>query len=343
MGRVKVQIKRIENTTNRQVTFSKRRNGLVKKAYELSVLCDVDVALIMFSPSGRVSLFSGNKSMEEILARYVNLPEHERGRLRNQEFLQRALGKLRSEANQTYQATSNPTTNTDSHLEEVQQEIVKCKSQIQNMEKRLRIFEEDPSEMTTLYEIKHREQILEETLKQVRIRKQHLLEEICNSSSTPATSQAHLPPVETSDHMNGFVTESPNNILEWLPHRDSQVHNLNILDSNGLLPLRDEPQEATEILVPPLNMFRGHNMNIDGQISRRDGLEDDNNDMQRPQFGQVIDVNFSPWTEFYPSGNCPTPADQPRGRALLDLYLSQFTPSTILSTPNDQHPTLCLL
>ncbi|KAH9755675.1 MADS-box domain-containing protein [Citrus sinensis] len=338
MGRVKVQIKRIENTTNRQVTFSKRRNGLVKKAYELSVLCDVDVALIMFSPSGRVSLFSGNKSMEEILARYVNLPEHERGRLRNQEFLQRALGKLRSEANQTYQATSNPTTNTDSHLEEVQQEIVKCKSQIQNMEKRLRIFEEDPSEMTTLYEIKHREQILEETLKQVRIRK-HLLEEICNSSSTPATSQAHLPPAETSDHMNGFVTESPNNILEWLPHRDSQVHNLNILDSNGLLPVSDEPQEATEILVPPLNMFRGHNMNIDGQISRRDGLEDDNNDMQRPQFGQVIDVNFSPWTEFYPSGNCPTPADQPRGRALLDLYLSQFTPSTILSTPNDQHPT----
>ncbi|KAH9755683.1 MADS-box domain-containing protein [Citrus sinensis] len=262
MGRVKVQIKRIENTTNRQVTFSKRRNGLVKKAYELSVLCDVDVALIMFSPSGRVSLFSGNK----------------------------------------------------------------------------RIFEEDPSEMTTLYEIKHREQILEETLKQVRIRK-HLLEEICNSSSTPATSQAHLPPAETSDHMNGFVTESPNNILEWLPHRDSQVHNLNILDSNGLLPVSDEPQEATEILVPPLNMFRGHNMNIDGQISRRDGLEDDNNDMQRPQFGQVIDVNFSPWTEFYPSGNCPTPADQPRGRALLDLYLSQFTPSTILSTPNDQHPT----
>lgn len=60
MGRVKLQIKRIENTTNRQVTFSKRRNGLIKKAYELSVLCDVDIALIMFSPSGRVSHFSGN-------------------------------------------------------------------------------------------------------------------------------------------------------------------------------------------------------------------------------------------------------------------------------------------
>lgn len=69
MGRVKLQIKRIENTTNRQVTFSKRRNGLIKKAYELSVLCDVDVALIMFSPSGRLSLFSGSK-------RFAKNPEH---------------------------------------------------------------------------------------------------------------------------------------------------------------------------------------------------------------------------------------------------------------------------
>ena len=61
MGRVKLQIKKIENNTNRQVTFSKRRNGLIKKAYELSILCDIDIALIMFSPSGRLSQFSGKK------------------------------------------------------------------------------------------------------------------------------------------------------------------------------------------------------------------------------------------------------------------------------------------
>jgi hypothetical protein len=61
MGRVKLEIKRIENNTNRQVTFSKRRNGLIKKAYELSILCDIDIALIMFSPSGRLSHFSGRR------------------------------------------------------------------------------------------------------------------------------------------------------------------------------------------------------------------------------------------------------------------------------------------
>ncbi|KAL8141088.1 hypothetical protein V2J09_007109 [Rumex salicifolius] len=81
MGRVKLQIKKIENITNRQVTFSKRRNGLIKKAYELSVLCDVDLALIMFSPSGRLSVFSGKKSTEDVLERYLMLPENERGRV----------------------------------------------------------------------------------------------------------------------------------------------------------------------------------------------------------------------------------------------------------------------
>lgn len=60
-GRVKRQVVRIENDAKRQLTFSRRRNGLIKKAYELSVLCDIDVALIMFSPSGRLSLFSGKR------------------------------------------------------------------------------------------------------------------------------------------------------------------------------------------------------------------------------------------------------------------------------------------
>uniref|UniRef100_A0A804R3P4 MADS-box domain-containing protein n=1 Tax=Zea mays TaxID=4577 RepID=A0A804R3P4_MAIZE len=48
-GSSKIEIKRIENMTNRQVTFCKRRNGLLKKAYELSVLCDAEVALVVFS------------------------------------------------------------------------------------------------------------------------------------------------------------------------------------------------------------------------------------------------------------------------------------------------------
>jgi SRF-type transcription factor (DNA-binding and dimerisation domain) len=58
MGRGRVELKRIENKINRQVTFAKRRNGLLKKAYELSVLCDAEVGLIIFSHRGRLYEFS---------------------------------------------------------------------------------------------------------------------------------------------------------------------------------------------------------------------------------------------------------------------------------------------
>nr|AST47887.1 plantlet formation related protein [synthetic construct] len=69
MVRGKTQMRRIENATSRQVTFSKRRNGLLKKAFELSVLCDAEVALIIFSPRGKLYEFASS-SMQETIQRY---------------------------------------------------------------------------------------------------------------------------------------------------------------------------------------------------------------------------------------------------------------------------------
>ncbi|XWS64168.1 hypothetical protein CRYUN_Cryun06bG0163200 [Craigia yunnanensis] len=70
MGRGRVELKRIENKINRQVTFAKRRNGLLKKAYELSILCDAEVALIIFSNRGKLYEFCSNSSMAKTLERY---------------------------------------------------------------------------------------------------------------------------------------------------------------------------------------------------------------------------------------------------------------------------------
>ncbi|XP_052484605.1 MADS-box protein SOC1 isoform X3 [Gossypium raimondii] len=69
MVRGKAQMRRIENDTSRQVTFSKRRNGLLKKAFELSVLCDAEVALIIFSPKGKLFEFA-SCSMQQTIERY---------------------------------------------------------------------------------------------------------------------------------------------------------------------------------------------------------------------------------------------------------------------------------
>ena len=65
-----MELKRIENKINRQVTFAKRRNGLLKKAYELSVLCDAEVALIIFSNRGKLYEFCSTSNMLKTLERY---------------------------------------------------------------------------------------------------------------------------------------------------------------------------------------------------------------------------------------------------------------------------------
>ncbi|KAI4316650.1 hypothetical protein L6164_024610 [Bauhinia variegata] len=310
MGRVKLQIKRIENTTNRQVTFSKRRNGLIKKAYELSVLCDVDVALIMFSPSGRASLFSGSKSIEEILQRYVNLPPQERGSFHRAcvQYIQKVVNKLKAEADQSYQVPSPMTT--DSQLEDIQREIFICKTQLEEMEKRLRIFEGDPSEITTLCEAEYREHVLGETLKQVQLRRAHLAKTV---------------------EANGFAAGSSKNFTDWLPHGDPQSQIPNFVDVNGLVSLRDQQVHAVaDILSPTSSLLHAHNLDDrDGQMSPRNGLENNNNKVEHPEFAQVNNLNSSPWEQLHPTGGGSFPVAETREGQLLDWYFSQYTPPNV--------------
>ncbi|KAJ8762131.1 hypothetical protein K2173_007281 [Erythroxylum novogranatense] len=71
MARGKIQIRRIENSTNRQVTYSKRRNGLFKKANELTVLCDAKVSIIMISITGKLHEYiSPSTTTKEIFDLY---------------------------------------------------------------------------------------------------------------------------------------------------------------------------------------------------------------------------------------------------------------------------------
>nr|Q69TG5.2 RecName: Full=MADS-box transcription factor 55; AltName: Full=OsMADS55 [Oryza sativa Japonica Group]AAQ23144.2 transcription factor MADS55 [Oryza sativa Japonica Group] len=70
MARERREIRRIESAAARQVTFSKRRRGLFKKAEELAVLCDADVALVVFSSTGKLSQFASS-NMNEIIDKYT--------------------------------------------------------------------------------------------------------------------------------------------------------------------------------------------------------------------------------------------------------------------------------
>ncbi|TKY59914.1 Agamous MADS-box protein AGL31 [Spatholobus suberectus] len=70
MGKKKVEMKRIENKSTRQITFSKRRSGLMKKARELSILCDAKVALVVFSSTGKLFELCNGDSLAKVLQRY---------------------------------------------------------------------------------------------------------------------------------------------------------------------------------------------------------------------------------------------------------------------------------
>ncbi|XP_013785034.1 myocyte-specific enhancer factor 2-like isoform X1 [Limulus polyphemus] len=74
MGRKKIQISRITDERNRQVTFTKRKFGLMKKAYELSVLCDCEIALIIFNSTNKLFQYAST-DMDKVLLKYTEYNE----------------------------------------------------------------------------------------------------------------------------------------------------------------------------------------------------------------------------------------------------------------------------
>lgn len=70
MGRKKISIQRISDERNRQVTFTKRKFGLMKKAYELSVLCDCEIAVIIFNSHNKLFQYAST-DMDKVLLKYT--------------------------------------------------------------------------------------------------------------------------------------------------------------------------------------------------------------------------------------------------------------------------------
>nr|CAX16992.1 AGL66 protein [Eschscholzia californica] len=277
MGRVKLQIKKIENNTNRQVTFSKRRNGLIKKAYELSILCDIDIALIMFSPSGRLSHFSGKRRIEDVLTRYINLPEHDRGGIiQNREYLIRTLKKLKSESDIALQLANPAAIN--SNIEDLHQEISRHQHEIQMIEERLRIYEPDPLKISSMADIESCEKNLFDTLTRITERKKYLLSNQQIASYDPSDIQMYMDPQEGMGS-----TSFRNEVVNWMPdhqHNPNQIY----VESHSLSPLRDHQS----------NMFHE-------QLQHGSSLNVDPRSMGECHVNNQTEGNLPPWNQTYTS------------------------------------------
>uniref|UniRef100_A0A7N0T681 Uncharacterized protein n=1 Tax=Kalanchoe fedtschenkoi TaxID=63787 RepID=A0A7N0T681_KALFE len=151
MGRGRVQLKRIENKINRQVTFSKRRTGLLKKAHEISVLCDAEVALIVFSSKGKLFEYSTDSCMEKILERYERYS-----------YAERQLAGIEQ---------PNPS------QENWSLEYTKMKSKLELLQRNQRHYLGEELESLSLRELQNLEQSLDAGLKHIRSRKNQLMHE----------------------------------------------------------------------------------------------------------------------------------------------------------------------
>ncbi|KAK3011650.1 LOW QUALITY PROTEIN: hypothetical protein RJ639_011324 [Escallonia herrerae] len=149
MGRGRVQLKRIENKISRQVTFSKRRSGLLKKAHEISVLCDAEVALIVFSTKGKLFEYSTDSSMEKILERYDRY----------------------SYAEKQLAATDTATQESWSF------EYTKLKARVEVLQRNIRNYVGEELDPLNLRDLQSLEQQLDTAIKRIRARKNQLLHE----------------------------------------------------------------------------------------------------------------------------------------------------------------------
>nr|AXR70635.1 MADS-box 13 [Momordica dioica] len=216
MGRVKLQIKRIENTSNRQVTYSKRKNGLIKKAYELSILCDIDIALIMFSPSDRLSAFSGETRIEEVIARYIQLTpqDREKAKLEQLEALAKTFKKLShdvdihdflSARNQTIGGLSNQDATYQQQLQECHREL-------------RRWTDIDRFESMEHYDLLEKQ--LRDTIERIQQRKEHYRSNHLLPYEASAT-QSHSG-IQIPMQMGGNTSFQEDHSMGWLPENGHQ-------------------------------------------------------------------------------------------------------------------------
>ncbi|XP_013596700.1 PREDICTED: protein TRANSPARENT TESTA 16 isoform X1 [Brassica oleracea var. oleracea] len=166
MGRGKIEIKRIENRTSRQVTFSKRRSGLIKKTHELSVLCDAHIGLIVFSATGKLTEYCSDPSkMPQLIERYLQtnglrLPDPNDGQeelYQEIEVLRRETCKLelRLRPYHGHDLASIPPHELDALEQQLEHSVLKVRErknellqqQLENLSRKRRMLEDDNKNM----------------------------------------------------------------------------------------------------------------------------------------------------------------------------------------------------
>ncbi|CAA6664537.1 unnamed protein product [Spirodela intermedia] len=234
MGRVKLKIKRLENTSGRQVTYSKRRAGILKKAKELSILCDIDIVLLMFSPLGNPHSALGSadpslscSTIEEVVAKFAQLTPQERAKrkLESLEALKKTFKKLDHDVNiQDFFGSSTQT------IEDLTNHSRLLQAQLAEVQKRLSYWE-DSGKTSNLDHIRAVEESLKESLNRIRSQQDNYAKQQLMPFDCPSQFQnsMHLPLV-----IGDELQPQP---LSWLQSHD--YHHILLPEDGHLIGPRD--------------------------------------------------------------------------------------------------------
>ncbi|PIN02379.1 MADS box transcription factor [Handroanthus impetiginosus] len=193
MGRGKIEVKRIENNTSRQVTFSKRRAGLMKKTHELSVLCDAQIGLIVFSSKGKLTEYSTPPlSMKQIIDRYVKtkgIPFPDRDN---------RAGAI-------------------AYNDQVYKELTRMKNETLNLQLSLQRYKGDDLSTVQFEELTELEQQLEQSVHKVRARKFQLLHEQLENLKRTIQRQAEFEQQQQQQAMTELKLVEQQPLLNQFP------------------------------------------------------------------------------------------------------------------------------
>ncbi|XP_057479398.1 agamous-like MADS-box protein AGL65 isoform X2 [Actinidia eriantha] len=213
MGRVKLKIKRLESASNRQVTYSKRRNGILKKAKELLILCDIDIILLMFSPTGKPTLFLGEHSnIEEVLAKIFQLTPQERAKrkLESLEALKKTFKKLDHDVNiHDFLGSSTHS------VAELSTQVTMMQAQFMDVHKRLSCWS-NAHKIDNIEHLRQLEDSLRESLNRILMEK----ESFVKPPRMPLECTSQFPHRMHLPLMMGGVQESQS--VSWLHSNENQ-------------------------------------------------------------------------------------------------------------------------
>ncbi|XP_028753691.1 agamous-like MADS-box protein AGL65 isoform X2 [Neltuma alba] len=237
MGRVKLKIKKLESLSNRQVTFSKRKSGILKKAKELSILCDIEIALLMFSPTGKPILLQGERSnLEQVIQKFAQQSPQERAKrkLESLEALKKTFKKLDHDVKiQDFLGSSQ-------QVEELTHHVRILQTQLAEAHQRLSYWN-NVEKINNVEHLRQMEDSLKESINRVRLHKENLgKHQLMSLECANQLQEGITLPVI----MAGLQEAQP---LSWLMNND--INQLILPSEPKFLPFSDNPNRDAECSI----------------------------------------------------------------------------------------------